>query len=196
MAIVFPCALSVYDYARAGKQVEVPKRPCPKCGNRLGWWWGYWREVRTAGVKVQIWIRRGRWPPCDVTHALLPDFVVERRRYAVEEIGRTFEKAAEGLSAWKSSELLGLPFATVRDWRRRCRERAPEQLAELSRWALRVGAQIKELPTRAVAAVLVVLKVVWARSRERDPGVAGLWRFWNAIFSGRGLAANKQPVWA
>ena len=196
LAIVFPCALSVCDYASAGKLVEVPEQACPGCGSRLGWWSGYWRKLHDAGGRVEIWVRRGRCPPCDTTHALLPDFVVERRRYAVEEIGRTLEKVAEGVSAWKSSELLDLPFGTVRDWRRRCQQRSGEQLAALSRLALKVGARIKELPTGALVAMVATLKVVWARSRERDPGVAGLWRFWNLVFSGKGLAANTEPGWA
>jgi hypothetical protein len=196
LAIVWPCTLSVSEYAAAGKLIEVPEQLCPNCGGSLGWWSGYWRMLRHAGGCVQIWVRRGHCPPCGVTHALLPDFVVERRRYAVEEIGSALEAAADGVSAWRSSEALNLPFATVRDWRKRCRQQASEHLARLSRLALRVGAQIAELPTRPVAALVTALKAVWARSQEREPGLAGLWRFWNAVFSGRGLATNTEPAWA
>jgi Domain of unknown function (DUF6431) len=193
LAIVWSCALGVSAYAAAGRLVEVPEQVCPSCGGRLSWWSGYWRKLRESGVRVRIWVRRGRCPQCDATHALLPDFVVERRRYAVETIGHVFEVTAARVSAWKSSEALDLPFATVRDWRKRCRERAPEQLAELSQLALKVGAEIKELPTPPLAALLAVLKVVWARTLEREPGLAGLWRFWNAVFSGKGLAPNTEP---
>ena len=193
MAIVWRCALSVSEYTAAKKLVEVPEQDCPKCGRRLSRWSGYWRWVREAGVRVRIWVRRGRCPPCGVTHVLLPDFMVERRRYVVEEIGQALEKAAARVSAWKASGELGLPFATVRDWRRRCRERAPGLLAKLSQLALQVGAEISELPTWALAALVTVLKAVWAKSREREPGLAGLWRFWNAVFSGKGLATNTRP---
>lgn len=115
LAIVWSCALGVSAYAAAGKLVEVPEQVCPSCGGKLGWWSGYWRKLRESGVRVRIWVRRGRCPPCDVTHALLPDFVVERRRYAVEAIGLVLEATAARVSAWKSSEELNLPFATVRD---------------------------------------------------------------------------------
>lgn len=47
-----------------------------------------------------------------------------------------------------------------------------------------------------MAALLAVLKMVWARTRERAPGLAGLWRFWNVVFSGKGLAPNTEPGWA
>ncbi len=80
LAIVWSCALGVSAYAAAGKLVEVPEQVCPSCGGKLGWWSGYWRKLRESGVRVRIWVRRGRCPPCDVTHALLPDFVVERRQ--------------------------------------------------------------------------------------------------------------------
>lgn len=194
MSIVFPCTLSLSEYAEAGKLVEVPEQVCPNCGARLGWWSGYLRKVRESGVRVRIWVRRGRCPPCAVTHALLPDFVVERRRYVVEQIGQALEQVAASVGAWRSSVELDLPFATVRDWRRRGRQRAPGLLARLAELALQVGAEIRELPTGALSALVSVLKVVWARSREREPGLAGVWRFWNAIFSGKGLAPNTQPV--
>jgi hypothetical protein len=129
-----------------------------------------------------------------VTHALLPDFVHERRLDAVEVIGRALEMGAQGMGAWRSSELLELPFSTVRDWRSRCRRRAPELLARLARVGLSVGAQIGELPVRVLAAMVAVLKTVWARCRERQPALAGLWRFWNAVCSGRALLRNTSPV--
>lgn len=196
MTIVFPCAVGVGDYAAAGKQVEVPERDCPNCGRRLNWWSGYWRKLRQDGERFEIWIRRGRCPPCHKTHALLPDFVVRRRRYAVEVIGAALELGATRVSAWQSSVRLDLPFGTVRDWFRRCRERSAEQLEKLARLALRVGAQIGELPTRPLSALVIVLKVVWERSRGPDPGLSGVWRFWNAVCSGAGLASNTEPVCA
>jgi hypothetical protein len=196
LAIVFACAVSVGDYAAAGKQVEVPGQVCPSCGRRLNWWSGYWRMVRRGGKRFEIWVRRGRCPPCAVTHVLLPDFVVKRRRYAVEEIGAALELAAQRVSAWRSSVQLELPFGTVRDWFRRCRERAQEQLAKLARLAVRMGAQIGELPTQPLAALVVLLKAVWTASRERDLGLSGVWRFWNQVCSGTGLASNREPGWA
>ena len=195
-AIIFACAVSVSEYAAAGKQVEVAEQVCPRCQRRLNWWWGYWRQLRWGGERLEIWVRRARCPPCQVTHALLPDFVVRRRRYAVEEIGAALELGAKRVSAWRSSVQLELPFGTVRDWLRRCRQRAHEQLAKLAKLALRVGLQIGELPALPLAALVVVLRAVWAKSRECDQGIGELWRFWNAVFSGAALASNTEPGWA
>jgi uncharacterized protein DUF6431 len=191
LAIVFRCPVSVSEYSVAGKQVEVPEQPCPTCGERLCWWFGYWRGVREGGARVLLWVRRGRCSACLVTHAMLPDFVVERRQYAVEVIGGGLELAAQS-SAWKASEEMELPFSTVRDWRDRCRQRAEQLQARL---ALKVGARIGELPVRPLKALLAVLDAVWRRSLERDPSVGGRWRFWNAVFSGKGLATNTMPGW-
>jgi hypothetical protein len=93
-----------------------------------------------------------------VTHVLLPDFVVERRRYAVEEIGQALEKAAARVSAWKVSGELGLPFATVRDWRRRCRERTRSCWRSSRSWPFRWAPKISALRTWALAALVTVLK--------------------------------------
>ena len=194
--MVFVCAVSVGDYAAAGKQVEVAEQVCPRCGRRLNWWSGYWRELRWGGRRLEIWVRRGRCPPCEATHALLPDFVVSRRRYAVEEIGAALELGAARVSAWRSSVQRDLPFGTVRDWFRRCRERAAGQVARLSRLGLSVGAQIGELPTRPLVALVAGLRAVWSRSREGSGGSGDMWRFWNAAFSGRALASNTEPGWA
>jgi hypothetical protein len=88
LAIVWSCPLSVSEYAAAGKLVEVPDLTCPGCGVPLRPWSWYERRIREGGEKGAIWVRRGRCPPCAVTHALLPDFVDEQRLDAVEVIGR------------------------------------------------------------------------------------------------------------
>jgi hypothetical protein len=194
LAIVWGCPLSVSEYEAAGKLVEVPELTCPGCEAALRPWSWYERRIREGGEKRPIWVRRGRCPPCAVTHALLPDFVHERRLDAVEVIGRALEMGAQGVGAWRSSEQLELPFSTVRDWRSRCRRRAPELLAKLARVGLSVGAQIGELPVRALVAMVAVLKAVWARCRERQPALARLWRFWNVVCGGRALARNTSPV--
>ncbi|HUZ36903.1 MAG TPA: hypothetical protein VMV17_11295 [Streptosporangiaceae bacterium] len=185
------------EYAAAGDKVEVPALDCPGCGRRLRPWSSYRRRLRGA-PRERIWVRRGRCPAptekCQRTQALLPEFVVERRLDEVDTIGAAAELAAAGRSAWKSSEELGRPFSTVRDWRHRLRERAPDLLAALAREALLVGVQLGELPTHPLAALVALLREVWERSRARSPGLPELWRFWNLVCSGRGVARNTHPV--
>jgi len=47
----------------------------------------YRRAVREAGVVHAVRVRRAACRPCRASHALLPDFVVHRRRDSVEAIG-------------------------------------------------------------------------------------------------------------
>ncbi len=189
MAIVWRCALSVSEYAVAGKGIEVPKLSCSRCEVALEPWGWYARWVRDS-ERHRIWVRRVRCRWCGVSDALLPDFVLARRLDVVDVIGRAIELTAEGMGTWRSLLELDRPFSTVRDWRSRLRERAPELLQRLAAVALQVGAEVGELPTKTLPATVAVLKAVWSRSRERAPEMtAGPWRFWNAICSGQGLAS-------
>lgn len=126
---------------------------------------------------------------------MLPDFVHARRLYAVEVIGDALEQAAEGTGPWRSSVGLEVPFATLRDWRVRCRQRVPVLLAWLAGYGRRIGAVLSELPAKAVAAMVALLEMVWRWSQERLPRAAGgRWRLWNAVCGGWALGSNTSPV--
>lgn len=176
-----------------GREVEVPELSCPSCGVKLRRWGWYERTLR--GVEVPIPIRRGRCPECGRTHALLPDFVHGRRVYAVEVIGAAIEGAAVGLGAWRSSVELDIPYSTLRDWRVRCRQRALLLLSWLAGYGAKVGAVLGELPSRAVAAMVGLLEMVWRWCQKRWPEATGeRWRFWNAVCGGWALGRNTSPV--
>lgn len=193
LAIVWPCRLSVADYAAAGKRIDVPTQACPSCGARLMAWSGYRRWLRDDG-EYQIWVRRGRCPTCRVTHALLPDFVHARRLDTVEVIGAALELGIAGTGMRTVAARLGLAHSTARDWRRRHRARAPALLAHLAAVAVAAGAELRELPTRAEAAALAALSAISAEARRRFGGrVPGLWRLWNAICGGWALGTNTSP---
>jgi transposase-like protein len=98
---------------------------CPDCGRQLCRWGGYWRWFRGSGTQ-RLWIRRGRCPSCRRSHALLPDFLLERRLDEVEVIGRALVLGiVVGLGMRKVADRVGVPMTTARDWRRRFRVRAP-----------------------------------------------------------------------
>ena len=78
LAIVWPCRLSVAEYAAAGKVHRRDATGLPDCGRALIGWSVYWRWLR-EGAERRIWIRRARCRSCRRTHALLPDFVHARR---------------------------------------------------------------------------------------------------------------------
>jgi len=186
LSIVWACRLSVEEYAAAGRKIEVPRQDCPACGRRLNWWFGYERPVRRSRG-YRIWIRRGRCPPCERTHALLPDFVHERRYDAVDVIGSALELGLSGAGMRKVADEIEVPYTTARDWRRRYRARAAELLQRFAEMALKLGVGIAKLGTDVEVAALLVLVEVWTKVRER---VAGFWRFWNAVCGGKALATN------
>ena len=193
MSIVWPCRLSVSEYAAAGKQVEVPEQVCPDCGRQLTGWSGYLRPIR-CGRDYRIWIRRGRCRSCRKTHALLPDFVHERRYDAVEVIGGALELGIGGLGMQKVAVEKGVPHSTVRDWRRRHRARAPALVQHFAELASRLGVVVGEVPKGSEQAALILLKALWEKAGERLQEMsASIWRFWNAVCGGRGLATNTGP---
>ena len=193
LAIVWPCRLSVEEYAAAGRRIVVPVQVCPRCGMRLGAWSGYARWLRDDG-EYRIWVRRGRCPACRLTHALLPDFVHARRLDAVEVIGAALELGIAGLGMRAVAIRLGLAHSTARDWRRRHRARAPAHLAHLAAVAVSLGAELRDLPMGVEAAALHALGAISAEARRRFGGrVPGLWRLWNAICGGWALGTNTGP---
>jgi hypothetical protein len=188
----------VSEYKARGKYVEVPELSCPGCKARLRPWSRYQRWVRVEWGDFLIWVKRVCCPApterCQRTHALLPEFVVERRRDEADTIGRAIEMEATGTGPWKTASALKLPYSTVWGWHRRLRDRYAELIALLAREGLRVGGVVGELPREPAAAMVSLLETVWERSRARTPGVPGRWRFWNLACSGRGLAHNTSPA--
>jgi len=80
------CGLDVSAYLALGQQIEVGEHACLGCGRRLGGWSGSWHWVRGPGTG-RLWIRRTRCSRCRRSHALLPDFLLERRLDEVQVIG-------------------------------------------------------------------------------------------------------------
>jgi hypothetical protein len=118
LSIVWPCPLAVSAYLALGQHVEMGDQACPGCGQRLAGWGGYWRWIRGPGTE-QVWIRRGRCTSCRRSHALLPDFLLERRLDEVEVIGRSLALHVTGLSMRNVAEHLAVPMTTAREWQRR-----------------------------------------------------------------------------
>lgn len=166
LSIVWPCRPSVSEYVAADKKIEVPEVNCPKCGERLGRWSGYRRPVRPDGDH-RIWVRRGRCGRCRTTHALLPDFVHERRYDAVEVIGAGLETNLGGVGMRKVAEKIGVPNTTARGWRRRHRARAPTLLAHFAEMVSRLGAAVGEVPKDTEIAVLSLARHAWTAAKAK-----------------------------
>ena len=154
-------------YVALGQRVEVGDHACPECGRLLGGWGGYWRWVRGPGTG-ELWIRRGRCSRCLRSHALLPDFLLERRLDEVEVIGRALALSiGVGLGMRSVADRLGVPMTTAREWRRRFNFRAPAMAAALVALSVHLDPAAVLLTTAGEAAALEALGAIWQRARTR-----------------------------
>jgi len=195
LAIVWQCGLDASAYLALGQQIEVGEHACPECGRLLGGWSGYWRWVRGPGT-ARMWIRRQRCSRCRHSHALLPDFLLERRLDEVQVIGQALALGlTSGLGMRPVAERLGVPMTTARDWRRRFRVNALVLATALVAVAVRLDpAPVLLSGTDHEHAALEALGAAWRRARSRfDARVPELWRFWSLISGGQALGTNRSP---
>ena len=181
LSIVWRCQLDVSTYIALGQQIEVGQQACPDCGRRLGGWSGYWRWARGPGTE-RLWIRRRRCARCRRSHALLPDFLLERRLDEVEVIGQALALSiVNGLGMRPVAERLGVPMTTARDWRRRFRVNALVLATALVALAVRLDpAAVLLSATHHETAALESLGAAWQRARTRfGQRMPKLWRFWS-----------------
>ncbi len=194
VAIVWPCPLGVDEYAAAGRDVEVPRPSCPSCAKPMIFWSGYSRTVRDGDDRL-IWVRRSRCGACRVSHCLLPAFCLLRRLYGVEAIGPALKAIIDGTPTREVAEATGFPYTTVRDWRRRHRERAPVLAGGFAALAVELGGGAPELAAVPERAALQALDHAWAVARSRFGAVAGRWRFWSVVSGGEALGTTTHPPW-
>lgn len=197
MGIVWNCPLGVDAYVAAGKALVVPRRRCPSCHGVLIFWSGYRRFVRHQGTSVRIWVRRGKCRRCNVTHALLPSFLLRRRLDPAAVIGGAVARIVSGVGVRPVAQALGVPHTTARDWRRRHRARAPAWLAQAEAHMVELGGDLRRGAPDVERAALEALVDAWRWTAWRAAGaVAGLWAFVSAISGGSWLSTTTSPPWA
>jgi hypothetical protein len=158
-------------------------------------WSGYSRTVRD-GDDRRIWVRRSRCIPCRVTHCLLPAFCLLGRLYGTEVIGPAVAAIVAGALTRTVADDSGFPYTTVRDWRRRHRDRAPILAAGFAALAVELGAAAPVLGASPERAALQALAAAWAVARARfGMTVAGVWRFWALVSGGAVLATTTDTPW-
>ena len=185
VSIVWRCPLDVSAYLALGQQIEVGEHACPgpECEQRrLGGWSGYWRWVRGPGTG-RLWIRRGRCSRCLRSHALLPDFLLERRLDAVEVIGHALAlgivgglgHAERGGSARGADDDGARVAATLSAAR-------PSPGGGVGGRGGAAGSSRRLLSTHGETAALEALGAAWQRARTRfGERVPAVWRFWSLI---------------
>ena len=117
---------------------------CPRCGGGLRpWGRARQRFLRCAGGGLVLRRpRRARCRGCAVTHVLLPDLCLLRRRDEVAVIGAAIEAKAAGRGHRPIAASLGLHPSTVRGWLR-CFVRGAEAIrAHFTRWAYALDPQL------------------------------------------------------
>jgi hypothetical protein len=197
MAIVWQTPLGVDQYARAGRSLEVPRFACPGCGEQMGYWGWYSRDLRWGECRTLL-VRRQRCKPCASAHAVLPGFMAHGRLDAVGVIGPALEAmAALPGSGPGFARAVDVPVTTVRDWRRRFEARAGLLAKGFARTCVALGDLVPRLHGSPAAVALGALRSAWRAALRRSGRAAGrLWRFANAVVGGHLLTTNTDPPWS
>ena len=167
------------------------------CGGVLApWAHASERTLRGFGSEAVLRPRRGRCRGCGVTHVLLPDGCLLRRRDSVEVIGSALVQHVAGVGHQRIAARLGVPASTVRGWLRRFRMSAAETARFFIRWFL-VLAPASDLPTSSGTAIADAVEAIGlaARAAIRRFGVAGPWHI-AARLTGGGLLSNTGSLWS
>jgi Domain of unknown function (DUF6431) len=192
MAIVWGWASSVEAYAACGTTVEVPRAACPSCGAAMGFWSGYWRQLRVEdGIGWRIWVRRGRCSSCRVSHALLPSFCLAGRSFGVEVIGPAVQEMAGGRGTGSVARAVGVAQSTIRGWWQRHRERSRVAHAVAVMVAVVVGLGVAELVSPVEVSVLASLEVLARAAGGKES--LGRWPAVSLVTGGMWLIPVSSP---
>lgn len=161
---------------------------CPDCGVRLApWGSGRERELRSRRGGRRFRPRRSICAGCGVTHVLLPDDSLLRRRDAVADIGDALGAKAAGWGNRRIAKQLGRERGPVRGWLRRFAALAERVRGYFTRWAVALidsSVAVTTAPThglgdviaRTSSALLIARPIVVASSTRiplRDAATPG-----------------------
>lgn len=176
----------------------MPRPDCETCGQPMAFDGTYQRRVREAGAELTVFIRRVHCSSCGIDDALLPDFVVRRRRDSASAIGAAVLAQSVELCAGPSDLYAGVPDRTVRSWRRRFSERAEELstrfVALTASWGT-VEHRAMRGPPAAVAAVAI--GQMWSQACRRigRDAIPPAWPLANLVVGGQLLATRIDLPW-
>ena len=195
MSITWPCQLSVAQYAALGRSAPAPRRKCADCGEMTTFDGRYRRQVREAGVVHEIVVRRLFCRRCNRSDALLPDFVLRRRRDSTCSVGAAVLERFEVVIPEGATALYaGVPERTVRSWRQRFRARSSELSGVLRALAIDWGGQgLRRTPnaSRPGGWAIDAMALVWqAAQRRLSADVPPPWRLANVIVGGELIATR------
>lgn len=185
------------DPAAVETDLLAGRLKCPACGSVLRPW-GHARKRILHRLATKEWLRprRGICAGCGVTHVLLPEDTLLRRRDDVEVIGAALTAKAAGSGHRRIAADLDRVPSKVRRWFRRFASRAEEIRAHFTRWAHALDPVLGPVvPTGsafadAVEAIGMAANVAVRRLGPRPP--------WSlaSVLSGGGLLATRSDLWA
>lgn len=159
-------------------------------------WGSYTRDLRTPAGDCRVRIPRQRCPACGISHAILPEFVTYQRLDEVASIGRGIEAMAAGTGCRTVAGELGLPHTTVRDWRRRFRERAGLLAQGIAAAVVALTGMVPRLDPDPGRAALGAMAAAWRAAKTRGRIVGSAFHLANALCGSHLLSTNTHPPWA
>jgi transposase-like protein len=170
---------------------------CPACAASLRrWGWARERELRSRAGSRRFQPRRAICAGCGVTHVLLPEDGLARRRDAVADIGDALVAKAAGSGHRSIATRLGVPAATVRGWLRRFGAMAERIRAHFTRWAVALDPMLGPLdPASSAFADAVGAIGAAAAAAVRRLGPRQPWSLASSL-TGGGLLATRAALWA
>ena len=184
------------DSAEVERALAAGELDCPACEGRLRpWGSARQRVVRGAGGEQRRRPRRTRCDECRVTHVLIWEDTLLRRRDEVTVIGAALAAKAAGHGHRWSAAVSGVPVSTVRGWLRRF----AASVVEIRGWFTVLAHDLDRLlgpvqPQWSVFADAVEAVGVAARAAVLRLGVRAPWSFASAATGGR-LLSNTGCPW-
>ncbi|MHB8341544.1 MAG: DUF6431 domain-containing protein [Mycobacteriales bacterium] len=192
--------MSVASYAALGRSAPAPRRDCVGCSRPMAFDGSYPRQIREAGVVHRVFVRRAYCRRCDISEALLPDFVLYRRRDSTSAVGAAvLAPVGVELPDQAAGLYRGVPERTVRSWRQRFALRADELWLRFEALAARWG---EDLPWSTPHAstpsgrAIDAMGLAWRAARRRPTSdVPPAWRLANVIVGSQLISTRIDLPW-
>jgi hypothetical protein len=200
MSITWPCRLSVASYAALGRSAPAPRPDCTGCSRPMAYDGRYPRLVRERAVVHRIFVRRVQCRRCGERHALLPDFVLLRRRDSAQAVGAAVLGALDVKLPERATELFsGVSERTVRSWRQRFAARAEELRQRLDAvaltWRGELDFPVRDGPTASHRAVEAMGRAWRAAKRRPLADVPAPWQLANVIIGSQLIYTRVDLPW-
>lgn len=184
------------DPAEVERALVAGELDCPGCGGVLcPWGHARVRVLRRRGGEERRRPRRARCRDCAVTHVLIWEDTLLRRRDGVEVIGAALVAKARGHGHRRSASVLGVPASTVRGWLRRFAQAVEAVRVWFTVLAHDLDPLLEPLtPAGSVFGDAVEAIAVAARAGALRLGSRPPWSFASTATAGR-LLSNTNCPW-